>query len=107
MPVDFENAARDPRNRLVREKFFCVRPRPLERWLWTQRIPSSAERVFWLHWQEGMQRGDWCSELPIRRVAHECHLDRSAERAWPGPSLTSVLRARGHLGAFTTCGYHR
>ena len=81
MPVDF-GAARgaqscDPRSRLVREKYFCIRPQPLERWLWSKRIPSSAERVFWLHWQEGMQRGDWCSEIPLRRVARECHLDIS------------------------------
>jgi hypothetical protein len=75
MPV--ENKNRDPRDRLVREKYFCIRPRPLERWLWSQRIPSSAERVFWLHWQEGMQRTDWCSEIPLSRVAHECDLDTS------------------------------
>jgi hypothetical protein len=68
---------RDPRVRLVREKYFSLRPRPLERWLWGQGIPTSAERVFWLHWQEGMKRGDWCSELPIRRVAAECQLDVS------------------------------
>jgi hypothetical protein len=76
MSVENENL-RDPRNRLVREKYFCIRPRPLERWLWSQRIPASAERVFWLHWQEGMQQGDWCSELPLRRVARECDLDVS------------------------------
>jgi len=69
--------ARDPRSRLVREKYFSLRPRPLERWLWAQGIPMSAERVFWLHWQEGMKRGDWCSEIPIRRVAAECQLDAS------------------------------
>ena len=67
----------DPRDRLVREKYFCIRPRPLERWLWSKRVPSSAERVFWLHWQEGMQRGDWCSEIPLSRVARECDLDVS------------------------------
>jgi hypothetical protein len=76
MPVDFEDS-RDPRSRLVREKYFCLRPQPLERWLWSKRVASSAERVFWLHWQEGMQRGDWCSEIPLRRVARECHLDVS------------------------------
>ena len=76
MPVD-SAGSRDPRSRLVREKYFCVRPRPLEQWLWAKRVPASAERVFWLHWQEGMLRGDWCSELPIRRVARECHLDSS------------------------------
>ena len=67
----------DPRARLVREKYFSLRPRPLERWLWSQGIPASAERVFWLHWQEGLQRGDWCSEVPLKRVARECCLDTS------------------------------
>ena len=70
-------SVRDPRARLVREKYFSLRPRPLERWLWAQAIPASAERVFWLHWQEGMKRGDWCSEVPIKRVAADCHLDVS------------------------------
>jgi hypothetical protein len=80
MSVGNENKAesnRDPRTRLVREKYFSIRPRPLERWLWRQAIPASAERVFWLHWQEGTQRGDWCSEIPLRRVAQECNLDVS------------------------------
>jgi hypothetical protein len=76
MSVENENN-RDPRTRLIREKYFSIRPRPLERWLWSQGIPASAERVFWLHWQEGVQRGDWCSEIPLRRVAHECNLDVS------------------------------
>ena len=67
----------DPRVRLIREKYFSVRPKPLERWLWSKNVPASAERVFWLHWQEGQQRGDWCSEIPLRRVAHECNLDVS------------------------------
>ena len=67
----------DPRARIVREKYFSIRPKPIERWLWSKDVPASAERVFWLHWQEGQQRGDWCSEIPLRRVAHECHLDVS------------------------------
>jgi len=67
----------DPRARLVREKYFSLRPKPLERWLWAHGIPASAERVFWLHWQEGLQRGDWCSEVPLKRVARECCLDLS------------------------------
>ena len=67
----------DPRVRLIREKYFSVRPKPLERWLWSKNVPASAERVFWLHWQEGQLRGDWCSEIPLRRVAHECNLDVS------------------------------
>jgi hypothetical protein len=69
--------ALDPRARLVREKYFSLRPKPLERWLWAQGVPASAERVFWLHWQEGLQRGDWCSEMPLRRVARECRLNLS------------------------------
>jgi hypothetical protein len=76
MSVDNEKS-RDPRTRLMREKYFNIRPRPLERWFWARGVPASAERVFWLHWQEGLQRGDWCSEVPLRRVAQECHLDIS------------------------------
>jgi hypothetical protein len=74
MPI--ENA-RDPRVHLVRAKYFSLRPRPLEQWLWSQGIPASAERVFWLHWQEGLQRGDWCSEIPLSEVARHCRLDVS------------------------------
>ena len=55
MSVEDENN-RDPRTRLIREKYFSIRPRPLERWLWSQGVPASAERVFWLHWQEGVDR---------------------------------------------------
>jgi hypothetical protein len=71
------NNGHDPRTRLVREKYFSQRAKPLERWLWVQGVPASAERVFWLHWQEGLQRGDWCSEIPLKRVARECCLDLS------------------------------
>jgi hypothetical protein len=67
----------DPRAQLVRDKYFSLRPKPLERWLWAQGIPAAAERVFWLHWQEGLQRGDWCSEVPLKRVARECCVDPS------------------------------
>ena len=76
MPVETAKL-HDPRVRLIREKYFSVRPKPLERWLWSKNVPASAERVFWLHWQEGQLRGDWCSEIPLRRVAHECNLDVS------------------------------
>jgi hypothetical protein len=67
----------DPRAVLKRDKYFSLRPRPLEQWLWRQGIAPSAERVFWLHWQEGMRNADWCSEIPIRRVAQQCCLDVS------------------------------
>ena len=92
MPADSETYG-DPRSRLVREKYFCLRPRPLERWLWTKRIPASAERVFWLHWQEGMQRGDWCSEIPLSAVARECQIDVSTvTRAYQLLSRLGCLR---------------
>src|ERR1035438_8841965 len=67
----------DPRVVLKRDKYFSLRPRPLEQWLWRQGVAPSAERVFWLHWHEGMRNADWCSELPIRRVAQQCCLDVS------------------------------
>ena len=67
----------DPRVVLKREKYFSVRPKPLEQWLWKAGIAPSAERVFWLHWQEGSRHPDWCSEIPIKRVAQQCCLDVS------------------------------
>ncbi len=70
-------SSHDPRRALVREKYFSLHPRPLERWLWQQGLPQAAERVFWLHWEEGMKRGDWCSELSLREVARECCIDPS------------------------------
>jgi hypothetical protein len=74
MPVE---SSHDPRDRLVREKYFSLRPKPLERWLWQQGLPQAAERVFWLHWEEGMRNRDWCSQLPLRRVASLCCVDAS------------------------------
>ena len=65
----------DPRTAIVREKYFSLRPKPLEKWLWEARAPGSAERVFWYHWDIGHQNGTWVSQVPIRIVANECGLD--------------------------------
>ena len=81
---------RDPREVLARQKHFNLRPRPLEQWLWRQAIAPSAERVFWLHWQEGMRSGDWCSCIPLKRVATLCALDVS--------SVTRAYQSLGRLG---------
>ena len=89
MPM--ENA-HDPRTALVRTKYFSLRPKPLEHWLWQQGLPQAAERVFWLHWEEGMRSGDWCSAIPIRQVARACCVDPSTvTRAY------QVLKGRGLL----------
>jgi DNA-binding MarR family transcriptional regulator len=77
MSTESQNAIRDPRTRLVREKYFSLHPKPLERWLWQQGLPQAAERVFWLHWEEGLRAGDWCSQIPLKRVAAECCVDPS------------------------------
>jgi hypothetical protein len=61
----------------VREKYFTLRPKPLEKWLWQQGLPQAAERVFWVHWEEGMRGGDWCSQLSLREVAQRCCIDQS------------------------------
>lgn len=66
---------RDPRVTLVREKYFGLRPKPLERWFWDAKAPGSAERVYWYHWDIGHQNGTWVSQVPIRVVAQECALD--------------------------------
>ena len=78
MSACFESIpVRDPRVVLVREKYFTLRPKPLEQWLWRQNVPPSAERIFWLHWEEGMRSGDWCSQVPLKRVAAQTCLDLS------------------------------
>jgi len=74
MPID---SPFDPRDALVKTKYFNQYPQPLERWLWKQAIPQAAERVFWLHWTEGRRNGDWCSAIPLKRVALECCVDPS------------------------------
>lgn len=84
------NSVQDPRAALVAQKYFSLYPKPLERWLWQQGLPQSAERVFWLHWQAGMRSSDWCSEIPIRVVARECGIDPSTvTRAY------QLLKSRG------------
>ena len=75
MPTE---SSHDPREVLVRRKYFSLRPQPLEQWIWKQGIAPSAERVFWLHWQEGMRSRDWCSSIPLKRVATLCALDISS-----------------------------
>lgn len=74
MPIE---SPLDPRSALVRTKYFSLHPKPLERWLWQQGLPQAAERVFWVHWEAGMRNGDWCSEIPLKRVAMECSVDPS------------------------------
>lgn len=77
---------RDARDTLLRTKYFSMRPQPLERWLWEQGLSQAAERVFWLHWDEGARAGDWCSQIPISRVALACRIDPA-----------TVTRAYQHL----------
>jgi hypothetical protein len=77
MSTQSATTSHDPRDRLVREKYFSLRPKPLERYLWQQGLPQAAERVFWLHWEEGMRSGDWCSEVPLKRAAALCCIDTS------------------------------
>jgi hypothetical protein len=67
--------SRDPRVTLMREKYFTMRPKPLERWVWQQGLPASAERVYWYHWDVGAQNGTWCSQVSLRLVARDCCLD--------------------------------
>jgi hypothetical protein len=88
-----QESSRDPREVLAREKFFTLRPQPLERWLWRRGVPQSAERVFWLHWQAGQRNGDWCSAIPLKTVAAECSLDVSTvTRAYQILAELGVIR---------------
>jgi hypothetical protein len=72
--MSIENA-RDPRVTLMRDKYFTMRPKPLERWVWQQGLPASAERIYWYHWDLGAQNGTWCSQVPLRIVARDCFVD--------------------------------
>src|SRR3974390_2336072 len=95
MPTEI---SRDPRVTLMREKFFTMRPKPLERWVWQQGLPASAERVFWYHWDLGAQNGTWCSQVPLRVVACECCLDpATVTRAYQLLKRLALLR-REHPG---------
>ena len=79
MSIETSNRTdRDPRWRLVNEHYYTQRPDPLDDWLWDQGLPQAAERVFWLHWREGMRSGDWSSQIPIKRVAQRA---RAEERS--------------------------
>lgn len=85
--------ARDPRVALVREKYFSLRPKPLEKWLWAAKAPGSAERVFWYHWDVGHQNGSWLSQVPIRIVAKECGLDvGTVTRAYQWLTARGLIR---------------
>jgi DNA-binding MarR family transcriptional regulator len=91
MSIETSNTTnRDPRWRLVHEHYYTQRPDPLDDWLWDQGLPQAAERVFWLHWREGMRSGDWSSQVPIKRVAQRCRVDVSTVvRAY------QLLKAKG------------
>jgi hypothetical protein len=90
--MSIENA-RDPRVTLMREKYFTMRPKPLERWVWQQGLPASAERVYWYHWDLGAQNGSWCSQVPLRVVARDCCLDpATVTRAYQLLKRLSLVR---------------
>ncbi len=90
MPTEI---SRDPRVTLMRDKYFTMRPKPLERWVWQQGLPASAERVFWYHWDLGAQNGTWCSQVPLRVVARDCCLDpATVTRAYQLLKRLALLR---------------
>ncbi len=90
MPIEI---SRDPRVTLMRDKYFTMRPKPLERWVWQQGLPASAERVFWYHWDLGAQNGTWCSQVPLRVVARDCCLDpATVTRAYQWLKRLELLR---------------
>lgn len=75
MPAENVRRTRDPRIALLREKFYSMRPEPLERWFYRSDVPPSAERVYWYHWKLGVRDESFCSQVTIREVARELCLD--------------------------------
>lgn len=94
MPNETQRAMhRDPRTALTQDKYFTLRPKPLERWIWQRGLAQAAERVFWVHWEEGMRAGDWCSQLSLRRVAQLCCIDPSTvTRAYQQLKAEGLIR---------------
>jgi hypothetical protein len=85
--------ASDPRARLAQEKYFTLRPKPLERWIWSKRISGTAERVFWFHWTEGARSGDWCSQVALSFVAEHCQVNSSTvTRAYQALKRLGLIR---------------
>jgi hypothetical protein len=104
MPIDF---SLDPRTELVRRKYFSMRPRGLERWLWQQQLPRAAERVYWFHWDAGHVNRTWCSQIPIRQVAQACCLDpATVTRAYQLLQKLDLLR-RESSGRDPTCPFRQ
>ena len=88
-----EITARDPRRQLLDTKYFLIVPRPLQQWLWQQKVPESFQRVFWEHWQAGQQAGDFCSQIAISEVARRCCLDdATVSRAYVRLRALGLLR---------------
>jgi len=77
MSMQTQGAGHDPRSYVAATGYFTQRPDVVEEYLWELGLPAAAERVFWLHWREGMRSGDWCSAVPIKVVAARCRLDVS------------------------------
>jgi hypothetical protein len=75
MPAETALRTRDPRVTLLREKFYSMRPEPLEQWFYRSAVPPSAERVYWHHWKLGARDESFVSQVPIREVARELCLD--------------------------------
>ena len=92
--MSIENA-RDPRVTLMRDKYFTMRPKPLERWVWQQGLPASAERIYWYHWDLGAQNGTWCSQVPLRMVARECCVDVACSND-SDRDVCCLVQANGH-----------
>jgi DNA-binding MarR family transcriptional regulator len=76
--------ARDPRTTLYLDKAFASIPQLLRRYLWRSGMPPSAERVYWVLWEEGARSKTWCARLTLRQLARECCIDES--------SVTRALR---------------
>ena len=71
------SVAGDPREWLVQNSMFTIRPEPLEGWIREKRLTRAAEAVFWLHWQQGHTTKTWCSVIPVQTVASKLKLNEA------------------------------
>lgn len=66
----------DPRD-LLMEGHVNIRPTVLEEWFWQVRLSSTAQRVYWFHWDACLQKGTWLSTAPLKVVAAACRRNSS------------------------------
>jgi hypothetical protein len=84
---------RDIRDVLKSDKAFGMRPFPLQRVIYQQKISQICERVFWLHWDLGQLNPEYLSRISIAEVSELVIANASSvTRAYKTLTALGLLR---------------